>query len=142
MAYFLNYYPILNSFPFLHTMGKIFNFFKLIGGKKANDPGYSAYALSKCLSYCKDGPVVNHEDPILSKECNCDEIATHYDSRYSKYGIKDENPKSEAPTDPSSLYQGSNDSKGTTSEKHLNTQDSAIEPQGIDIHIECSKQFK
>ena len=81
------------------------------------------------MSYCEDGPAGNYEDPILSKGCNCDEIATHYDSRYSRYAEKDENPKSEAPTDTSSLYKGSNDSKGTTSEKHLDTQYSVIEPQ-------------
>ena len=88
------------------------------------------------MRYCEDGTAFNYEDPILSKECNCDEIVTHYDSRYSKYAKKDENPKSEAHTDTSSIYQGSNDSKGTTSEKHLNTQDSAIEPQDSKIEFQ------
>ena len=128
------YYPILNSSPFLQSqykMGKIFNCFKLLDDKKANIPGYSAQALSKCLSYCEDGPTGNYKDPILSKGCNCDEIATHYDSRYSRYAEKDkmDYPKSKATTDTSSLHQGSNNNKGTTSEKHLDTQDSAIEPQ-------------
>ena len=91
------------------------------------------------MRYCEDGAAFNYEDPILSKECNCDEIATHYDSRYSKYAKKDENPKSEAPTDTSSIYQGSNDSKGTSSEKHLDTQDSAIKPQGSRIEPQDSK---
>ena len=124
------YYPILNSSPFLQSqykMGKIFNCFKLLDDKKANIPGYSAQALSKCLSYCEDGPTGNYKDPILSKGCNCDEIATHYDSRYSRYAEKDkmDYPKSKATTDTSSLHQGSNNNKGTTSEKHFDTQDSA-----------------
>ena len=91
------------------------------------------------MRYCEDGTAFNYKDPILSKECKCDEIVTHYDSRYSKYAKKDENPKSEAPTDTSSIYQGSNDSKGTSSEKHLDTQDSAIKPQGSRIEPQDSK---
>ena len=104
------------------------NFLNFLGSKKANVPGYSAQALPKC--YCKDGPA-DYKDPILCKGCNCDELATHYDSKYSRCAETDEKdyPKSEAPTDTTSLYQGSNDGKGATSEKHLDTQDSVIEPQ-------------
>ena len=83
------------------------------------------------MSYCEDGPAGNYKDPILSKGCNCDEIATHYDSRYSRYAEKDEKnyPKSEAPTD----------TKGTRSEKHLDTQDSIIEPQDSIIEPQDSR---
>ena len=59
-------------------------------------------------------------------------LATKYKKRIC--GKTKVHPKS--PTDISSIYQGSNDSKGTTSEKHLDTQDSAIEPQDSKIEFQ------